>query len=91
MAESDREIKAVLTRAVYRNPDVMRVMTEAEELVRELFRHFMANPMAMPEDWRPPAGVGAAIVARRVCDFLAGMTDRYAAAEHARTIGGSAA
>ena len=88
MAATDREIKAVLTRTVYRNPGVVEVMTDAEAMVRKLFRRFMADPAAMPADWRPPPDAGAAAVARRVCDFLAGMTDRYAAAEYARTIGG---
>jgi len=89
MAATDRAIKAVLTRTVYRNSGVVRVMADAEAMVRELFRRFMADPAAMPADWRPPPDATVAAVARRVCDFLAGMTDRYAAAEYARTAGRS--
>jgi dGTPase len=87
MAASDRDIKAVLKRAVYRNPAVMSVMEEAEAMVRRLFRRYLADPGTLPVDWRPLPGDDEAAVARRVCDFLAGMTDRYAAAEHARVFG----
>lgn len=84
MAEADRGIKAVLTSAVYRHPDVMAVMHDAEAMVRALFRRYLADPQALPPAWRPPAGADASAQARRVCDFLAGMTDRYAASEYGR-------
>lgn len=84
MTAADREIKAVLARAVYRNEAVMSVMNDAEAVVRRLFRHFTSDPQALPPDWRPEAGADSATVARQACDFLAGMTDRYAAAEYAR-------
>ena len=54
MATADREIKAVLGRAVYRNEAVTSVMNDAEAMVRRLFRHFTADSMALPPDWRPP-------------------------------------
>jgi dGTPase len=41
----------------------------------------------MPPAWRPAAGDDAAAVARKICDFLAGMTDRYAASEYGRLFG----
>jgi dGTPase len=88
MAATDRGIKAILTTAVYRNADVMAVMNDAEAMVRSLFRHYMAAPEALPPGWRPAVGDAAAARARRVCDFLAGMTDRYAASEYGRIFGG---
>jgi dGTPase len=90
MAAADRGIKAVLGRAVYRNEAVMSVMNEAEAMVRRLFRRYLSDPEAMPPDWRPVAGDDGEAMARRVCDFLAGMTDRYAAGEHGRLFGGGA-
>jgi dGTPase len=66
----------------------MSVMAEAETMVRRLFRRYVSDPGTMPPDWRPVAGGDAAGTARRVCDFLAGMTDRYAAAEYARVFPG---
>ena len=91
MAASDRHIKDVLGRTVYRNEAVAGVMKEAEATVRQLFRGYMAEPEAMPADWRPAEDATVAGKARRVCDFLAGMTDRYALAEFARLSGGAPA
>jgi dGTPase len=93
MADADRDIKALLLRSVYRNPAVMSVMNEAEGMVRRLFRRYLADPATLPPDWRPAPGDDERAAARRVCDFLAGMTDRYAAAEYARVFapGGAAA
>ncbi len=87
MAAADREIKAVLTRNVYRNPAVMTVMRDAEAMVRRLFRRYREEPETMPPAWRPAPGDDTAAVARKICDFLAGMTDRYAASEYGRLFG----
>ena len=87
MAEADREIKAMLTRRVYRNPAVIAVMSDAEAMVRKLFRRYLDDSGALPPAWRPADGEDIATRARRVCDFLAGMTDRYAASEYARLFG----
>ncbi len=89
MAEADRAIKAMLTRHVYRNPAVISVMSDAEAMVRKLFRRYLEEPGSLPPAWRPPAGDDLAARARRVCDFLAGMTDRYAASEYGRLFRGS--
>jgi dGTPase len=63
----------------------MHVMGEAEGVVRDLFRHFSEHPGDMPEEWRSGlAGAQASVRARRVGDFIAGMTDRFALEEHRR-------
>jgi dGTPase len=89
MAEADRDIKAVLMSAVYRHPAVMAVMQDAEAMVRALFRRYLADPASLPPGWRPAPGEDASARARRVCDFVAGMTDRYAASEFGRLLGAS--
>jgi dGTPase len=86
MAERDRAIKAYLTAHVYRHPQVMNVMNGAERVVRELFAWFGAHPESLPEGWKPSAERDSA---RTIADFLAGMTDRYALAEHRRFCGGT--
>jgi dGTPase len=88
VAEADRDVKALLTSAVYRHPAVMAVMQDAEAMVRALFRRYLADPGALPPAWRGTGGENATVRARRVCDFLAGMTDRYAASEFGRLFGG---
>jgi dGTPase len=84
MEEADRAIKAVLTRAVYRIPRVRDVMGRAEALVEKLYARYMAEPASLPAEWRPRAGDDDDRAARRIADFIAGMTDRYALAEHLR-------
>jgi dGTPase len=71
---------------VYRNPRVMRVVTGAEAIVRELFARYMAEPDAMPASWREAAEAGGSARDRAavVADFVAGMTDRFAIREHHR-------
>ncbi len=87
MADSDRAIKAMLKTNVYRHRRVMDVMDKAEDILARLFARYFADPAAMPEAWRPPPGDELSQKARRVADFLAGMTDRYALGEYKRLFG----
>jgi len=85
MAAREKELKAFLYRNVYRHPDVMKIRSGADQIVRDLFDAYFADPRAMPEGWRE--GLDRAderIRARHVADFLAGMTDTYAVKEHRR-------
>jgi dGTPase len=85
VAEADRAVKAFLYPGMYRHPRVVRIREQADAILRDLFRRFMANPAAMPEEWR--AGLEHADeprLARRVADYIAGMTDNYALQEHRR-------
>jgi dGTPase len=58
-------------------------MQDAEAVVRDLFAHFTAAPADLPAEWRA-ASAGEAARARRIGDYIAGMTDRYALIEHAK-------
>jgi dGTPase len=85
IAEAERLIKSFLETRMYRHARIQRVMNEAANVVRELFLRYSADPDDLPAEWS--AGLGAlddAGRARRIADFIAGMTDRYALAEHAR-------
>ena len=79
--------KAFLFRALYRHEGIVALRSEADRVVRALFGAFMAAPDAMPEGWAWQAMAARgdeAARARHVCDFIAGMTDRYALTTHAR-------
>jgi dGTPase len=85
IAEAERLIKSFLETRMYRHARIKRVMNEAANVVRELFLRYTAHPDDLPAEWS--AGLRAlddAGRARRIADFIAGMTDRYALAEHAR-------
>jgi dGTPase len=78
-------LKAFLFARVYRHPKVMHVMDGAEAVVGDLFRHFLAHPQDLPPSWSGSlVGRNERQRARLVADFVAGMTDRYAIAEHRR-------
>ena len=85
MAAREAELKAFLYRDLYRNPTVMAVRAQADDVLRDLFARYMADPDEMPEGWRGVlSGAAEAVRARHVADFLAGMTDTYALKEHRR-------
>lgn len=85
--EAEAAIKAFLWQRMYRHARVMRVMVEAECLVTDLFARYQRAPQDLPPDWLPPGGSppeSDAEHARRIGNFIAGMTDRYAITEHVR-------
>lgn len=85
MAADIFRLKAMLFTSVYRHAHVMRVMDGAEEIVSDLFSRYQATPAEMPDNWRAAArSRKGRRLARLVCDFVAGMTDRMAMAEHHR-------
>jgi dGTPase len=85
VADAERLIKAFLKTHMYRHVRVKRVMDEAAGVVRDLFARYSDHPNDMPTEWQEGlASLDAAARARRIADFIAGMTDRYALAEHAR-------
>jgi dGTPase len=85
MAEADAAIKGFLYPRMYRHPRIARVMTDAEGMVRELFEHYRARPDDLPLEWvSNAADADPHGQVRRIADFIAGMTDRYALIEHAR-------
>jgi len=85
VAEADRAIKSFLKTRMYRHARVMRVMDEAAGVLRDLFARYSAHPSDLPAEWQEGlSGLDEAGRARRIADFIAGMTDRYALAEHGR-------
>jgi dGTPase len=85
VAQADSDIKGFLYPRMYRAPRVMNVMDDAEKIVRDLFGHYTAHPADLPAEWRDGIDrAGASARARRIGDYIAGMTDRYALVEHTR-------
>jgi len=85
MREELDRLRAFLAARVYRAPRIARIMGEAEKVVSDLFARYSEDRAALPPEWReqaPPSGTRA--YARHIADFIAGMTDRYALAEHRR-------
>lgn len=81
--EKDRVLKQFLARSVYSHPRIEEIMERARRVVRDLFLSYMNEPKLLPANWREEGAVAdEARYARQVCDFIAGMTDRYALESH---------
>jgi dGTPase len=85
MQKADTAIKGFLYPRMYRHDRVMRIMGDAEQVVRDLFSYYAKAPDELPAEWGE--GIGSAdeaMRARRIGDYIAGMTDRYALIDHAK-------
>jgi dGTPase len=80
--EERRELKAFLFEHLYRHPQVMVQRQNVERILEALFTRFLEHPKHLPESVQ--ARFEEVGLERAVCDYLAGMTDNYAFAEHAR-------
>ena len=85
MEAKHREIKSFLHARVYRHHTVNGSMSKARRIMKDLFAVYLAEPEVLPEDWRGDALAGdETMKARIICDYMAGMTDRFAMEEHRR-------
>ncbi|SDB70530.1 deoxyguanosinetriphosphate triphosphohydrolase [Belnapia rosea] len=85
MAEANQVIREFLFTRMYRHWRVNRVMQKSKRVSQLLFQLLHGGPQMLPDDWRERAGeAGSPTCARVVCDYIAGMTDRYALEEHRR-------
>ncbi|MDR1662454.1 MAG: deoxyguanosinetriphosphate triphosphohydrolase [Azoarcus sp.] len=82
-----RELKTFLRNELYRHERVVRTIDDARRIVADLFAVYMADSGHLPPRHRERA---AADKPRAIADYIAGMTDRYAAKEHRRLCGGNA-
>ena len=74
-----RVIREFLFTEMYRAPEVMEVRGEVTRVVHELFVLYMSAPEHLPQSWQQEPGLAEdATRARRVADYIAGMTDRFA-------------
>jgi dGTPase len=76
-------LKRFLYANLYRHYKVNRMRVKASRIVRELFEAFMTDPVLLPFDYQVASG-DTLKQARKIADYIAGMTDRYAVREHKR-------
>ncbi len=83
MSGEANELKRFLRHNLYQHYQVNRMTSKARRIVTELFDAFMREPKLLAPDYQivPP---DTARQARKVADYIAGMTDRYAMREHRR-------
>lgn len=77
--EAQREMKRFLRRHLYQHFQVLRMTSKAQRIISELFAAFISDPRLLPLSYQSEQDQP-----RRVADYIAGMTDRYAMKEHRR-------
>jgi dGTPase len=83
MVEDLALLRSFLSERMYRHWKVNRSRSQSRRMLAEMFQLFMAEPEVLPTEWRQRAEPRkGASRARVVCDYIAGMTDRFAIEEH---------
>ena len=80
MQRRNRELKDLLYKKLYRHYRVVRMQTKAERVISELFHAYQAEPSMLPDHVQ--FFIEKRGLERTICDYIAGMTDRYAVEEH---------
>ncbi|MCM0043152.1 MAG: deoxyguanosinetriphosphate triphosphohydrolase [Burkholderiaceae bacterium] len=83
MQAEARELKRFLRKNLYQHYQVNRMTSKARRIVTDLFGIFLSGPQLLPPDYQT-AGGDVLGQARKVADYIAGMTDRYAMREYRR-------
>ncbi len=86
MAGEEKGLKTFLYARMYRSPPILAIQAEAKTLLAALFDTYRADPSLLPSSWQGDDLDDVAAV-RRIGDFIAGMTDRYAVSRYRALIG----
>jgi len=80
MQRRNRELKDLLYKKLYRHHRVVRMAVKAEKVISDLFNAYRAEPAILPEAMQK--FIDKRGLERTICDYIAGMTDRFAIEEH---------
>ncbi len=82
MQRRNRELKDFLFQKLYRHYRVVRMQVKAENIIKNLFEAYTSEPAMLPTQFQKIIALRG--LQRTVCDYIAGMTDRFAIEEHQR-------
>jgi len=82
MQRRNRELKDFLYQKLYRHYRVVRMQVKAENIIKGIFEAYQREPAMLPTQFQKIVGVRG--LERTICDYIAGMTDRFAIEEHQR-------
>ena len=80
LESKNRELKGFLLERLYRHHRVMRMQVKAHRLIQQLFEAYLEEPRQLP--WEVQERLADSTPERVICDYIAGMTDRFALQEH---------
>jgi dGTPase len=80
LAAENRQLKDFLFHNMYKHYRVVRMQVKAERFLQDLFEAYVQNPEILPDEIQERAV--QTDLFRTICDYVAGMTDRFAHEEH---------
>lgn len=87
MEQFKNRIKGFLSEKVYRNYRVNRITLKGQSILRQIFSHLLENPQCLPTEWFwKTKSLKKEECAEIICDYIAGMTDRYALEEYKKLL-----
>ncbi|MCX6040688.1 MAG: deoxyguanosinetriphosphate triphosphohydrolase [Caldilinea sp.] len=84
VAVENQALKQFLLQNFYRHYRVMRMTVKAARTLTHLYEAYLSEPRQLPPETQQRAQTPTVGLPRAICDYLAGMTDRYAIQEHRR-------
>jgi len=84
MLRWNRELKDFLYKQMYRHYRVVRMQVKAEKILEDLFAAYQLEPSTLPDHIQ--SFIDKRGLERTICDYIAGMTDRYAIDEHQKLL-----
>jgi len=78
MTSNSKDIKSFLFENVYNHQNLLDKRKNVEKIISNLFEYFYNSPNKLPNDWRHINEP----IERIICDYISGMTDRYASRLH---------
>ena len=83
MAQCHQDLKRFLYEHLYRHYRVVRMQVKAENTISSLFGAYQRAPEQLPDEIQQRAQATGHL-SRVICDYIAGMTDRFALDEYAK-------
>ncbi len=87
MAKAEADLKRFMYANLYHHPYQLEIAETCGSIVTSLFGAYHADRQLLPEEWRAGAPTAQPDLDRHICDFIAGMTDRYAITRYRDLIG----
>lgn len=87
MTEAERRLKSFMYERLYHHPQQLETAERARKVTAELYAAFAQEPALMEESWRARLPDLEPARSRHIADYVAGMTDRFAIAAHAKVYG----
>ena len=87
MAVRERRLKAFLYKKLYYHPDQIATAARARDVIARLFVAYSQDENTLPRNWREALPAAEPERSRHICDFIAGMTDRFAIEQCTRIYG----